>query len=194
MPCEAPVMTMTLSFMRASSPKRTRDLSGLTSWIDSACSDTEQSISMRRLACLDLPALPLQLVWRSEPALRDQPVVVIDEDRPQGQVLWASERARHHGVLTGQRYAHALSLCGGLKARVIPPEQIAQAIVELRTALHALSPNVEVGEPGTFWLDGDGLDRIFVDGREAPGTVWGMTIARAIAERDLLGAVVIGFS
>jgi protein ImuB len=149
---------------------------------------------MRRLACLDLPALPLQLVWRDEAALRGQPVVVIDEDRPQGQVLWACERARRVGVLTGQRYAHALSLCSALKARVVPPEKIDAAIVELRTALHALSPSVEVGEPGTFWLDGDGLDRIFVDGREPPGTAWGMTIARAISERELLGAVVVGFS
>jgi hypothetical protein len=39
-----------------------------------------------QLACLDLPALPLQLVWRAEPELREQAVVVIDEDRPQGGV------------------------------------------------------------------------------------------------------------
>jgi protein ImuB len=116
-----------------------------------------------RIACLDLPAFPLQLVWRSEPSWRPHPVVVIDDDRPQGKVLWACERARAVGVLTGQRYAHALSLCGALRARVVPPEQIAAAIAELRVALHALSPRVEPGEPGTFWLDGDGLDRIFPD-------------------------------
>lgn len=149
---------------------------------------------MRRVACVDLPALPLQLVWRAEPALKEQSLVVIDEDRPQGTVLWACERARATGVLMGQRYAHALSLCGGLRARVVPPEQIEAAIVELRTKLHVLSPSVEVGEPGTFWLDGDGLDRIFVDGRTPTGTAWGMAIARAIAEAGLLGAIVVGFS
>ncbi len=149
---------------------------------------------MIRVACLDLPALPLQLVWRSEPAWRAHPVVVIENDRPQGIVLWACERARATGVLAGQRYAHALSLCSGLRARVVPPEQIESAIVELRTALHALSPRVEVGEPGTFWLDGEGLDRIFVDGRGPQGTVWGMAIARAISDRGLTGAVVVGFS
>jgi protein ImuB len=147
-----------------------------------------------RVACLDLPALPLQLVWRSEPAWREHPVVVIDDDRPQGIVVWACERARATGVLAGQRYAHALSLCSGLRARVVPPEQIEAAITALRTALHALSPRVEVGEPGTFWLDGDGLDRIFVDGRGPQGTVWGMAIARAIGELGFTGAVVIGFS
>ncbi len=141
------------------------------------------------IACLDLPALPLQLVWRSEPAWRAHPVVVIDADRPQGIVLWACERARKTGVLVGQRYAHALSLCGTLRARVVAPEVIEAAIVELRTALHRVSPQVEVGEPGTFWLDGDGLERV-LGTREA----WGRTIAQLIAAHQLTGAIVVGFS
>ena len=156
------------------------------------------------LACLDLPALPLQLVWRREPAWRAHPVVVIDDDRPQGGVLWACERARASGVLAGQRYAHALSLCRGLRACVVPPEQIAAAIEELRTALHAVSPRVEPGEPGTFWLDGEGLDRVFPDRPEgaarhgrrgAPrGTAWARAIARVIEAQGLEGAIVVGFS
>ncbi|HEX8109599.1 MAG TPA: hypothetical protein VF516_17835, partial [Kofleriaceae bacterium] len=105
-----------------------------------------------RVACLDLPGFPLQLVWRQEPAWQTQPVVVIDSDRPQGVVLWACERARASGVLVGQRYAFALSLCGGLRARVVSDAELAEAITELRAALHRLSPGVEPGEPGTFWL------------------------------------------
>src|SRR6478752_5237753 len=128
-----------------------------------------------RVACLDLPALPLQLVWRREPELREQAVVVIDEDRPQGTVLWACERARAAGVLPGQRYAHALGLHRGLRARLVPPEAIEAAITELRAALHELSPRVEPSdEPGTFWLDGEGLDRIF-----APAA-WAQAIQRTI--------------
>jgi protein ImuB len=159
-----------------------------------------------RVACLDLPALPVQLVWRAEPELRAQAVVVIDEDRPQGKVLWACERARAAGVLPGQRYAHALSLHRALRARVVPPEKIDAAIVELRTALHALSPSVEPGEPGTFWLDGTGLERIYPDepvgddlDRDAPswglrGQAWGMAIQQTIVAHGLAGAVVVGFS
>jgi protein ImuB len=146
-----------------------------------------------KLACLDLPALPLQLVWRKEPELRAQAVVVIDEDRPQGSVLWACERARAAGVLPGQRYAHALGLHRGLRARVVQPEMIEAAITELRAALHELSPRVEPNdEPGTFWLDGEGLERIFIDA--GSGSAWGMAIQRAITERKLRGAVVVGFS
>ncbi|MBA2544988.1 MAG: hypothetical protein H0V17_35420 [Deltaproteobacteria bacterium] len=146
------------------------------------------------IACLDLPALPLQLVWRREPAWRSHPVVVIDEDRPQGTVLWACERARGAGVLAGQRYAHALGLCVGLRARVVPAEQIEAATVELRAMLHRLSPRVEPGEPGTLWLDGDGLERIFPDAGERRGEAWGHAIAHAIEAIGLRGAVVVGFS
>jgi protein ImuB len=142
------------------------------------------------VACLDLPALPLQLAWRSEPELRAHAVVVIDEDRPQGVVLWACERARRAGVLPGQRYAHALSLHRALRARVVPPEKIIAAIDELRAALHEFSPRVEPSaEPGTFWLDGEGLERIF--GGASP---WAMAIQRGITAAGFQGAVVVGFS
>jgi protein ImuB len=151
------------------------------------------------IACLDLPAFPLQLVWRQEPAWRAHPVVVIESDRPQGEVLWACERARAAGVLAGQRYAHALSLCAGLRARAVPSEQIAEAVTELRTVLHRFSPRVEPGEPGTFWLDGEGLGRVFPEGRgsaseEPEGSAWGTAIAQALAELGYRGAVVVGFS
>ena len=154
---------------------------------------------MPAIACLDLPALPLQLAWRDEPELRAHPVVVIDEDRPQGTVLWACERARACAVLPGQRYAHALGLHRGLRARVVPPARIDAAIVELRELLHALSPRVEPSdEPGTFWLDGEGLERINFGprqvNREAASTHWGLAIQRAIASLGYTGAVVVGFS
>jgi protein ImuB len=146
------------------------------------------------IACLDLPALPLQLVWRREPSWRSHPVVVIDEDRPQGTVLWSCERARAAGVLAGQRYAHALGLCAGLRARVVPPEQIEAATIELRAMLHRLSPRVEPGEAGTIWLDGDGLDRLFPDAGDRRGEAWGRAIARAIEAIGFRGAIVVGFS
>jgi protein ImuB len=189
------------------------------SWYEQMYSSNFQGFPMR-VACIDLPAFPLQLVWRHEPAWRAHPVVVIDSDRPQGEVLWACERARAAGVLVGQRYAHALSLCEGLRARVVPSEKIEAAITELRAVLHRLSPRVEPGDPGTFWLDGEGLGRVFPDtrvpepGRAAPGrgaarggtsreaaptreprgSAWARAIAGTIAELGYRGAIVIGFS
>ena len=112
-------------------------------------------------------------------------------------MLWACERARAVGVLAGQRYAHALGLCIGLRARVVADELIATAIVELRAALHALSPRVEpaVDRPGTFWLDGAGLERMFPEARDTPiGTAWAAAIAATVRRLQLDGAIVIGYS
>jgi len=141
------------------------------------------------VACLDLPAFPLQILWRREPTWRAHPTVVIDEDHPQGFVRWACERARGLGILVGQRYAHALALCGDLRARTISDALIDEVTRELRAALHQLSPRVEPGEPGTFWLDGEGLERIFIG-----ATTWPHAIAKVATDHDFTGAVVVGFS
>src|SRR5688500_7139672 len=115
-----------------------------------------------RVACVDLPAFPLQLLLRREPAWRALPVVVVDEDRPQGRVLWARDGARANRVLPGQRYATALALAPGLRAGVVPPEEIAQAQTALAERLHALSPEVmRADEPGTFWLGGAGMASLY---------------------------------
>jgi protein ImuB len=150
------------------------------------------------IACVDIPALPLQLLWRADPSLRTHPVVIIDEDRPQGQVLWACERARAMQVLPGQRYAHALGLCAGLRASVMLPEVMAAAVAEIHVALQQFSPNVEVGSDataGSFWLDGAGLARVFVDHHEdRAGTKWGDLISADILNSGLECMVVVGFS
>jgi len=147
-----------------------------------------------RIACLDLPAFPLQLVWRQHPDWRAHPVVVIERDRPHGEVLWACEHARASGVQIGQRYSHALALCAELRARVVPTDQITEATTELRTVLKQFSPGVEPGEPGTFWLDGAGLDRMFPDAEGPRGRAWGQAIGRALAALGYHGAIVVGFS
>src|SRR5215208_1641968 len=152
---------------------------------------------MTQVACVDVPALPLQLVWRERPAWRRHPVVVVDEDRPQGAVLWACERARASHVLPGMRYAHALSLSSGLYATVVPPERIAAAVTEIAEALRRLSPSVEpaLGQPGTLWLDGAGLARLYPDDADAVrGTRWTRAIAAALHGLELRGAVVAGFT
>src|SRR5258705_96598 len=44
-----------------------------------------------RVACLDLPAFPLQLVWRQEPAWRTEAVVVVDDDPRVGVATYGSD-------------------------------------------------------------------------------------------------------
>lgn len=144
-----------------------------------------------RIACLDLPALPLQLLWRREPAWRAHPTVVVDEDRPQGTILWACDRARAFRILPGQRYAHALSLASELRAAVVPPAELAAAVDAVAARLHQRSPEImrDPDEPGTFWLGGAGLASIYPS-----ATAWARAIAADVAALELAGAVVVGFS
>ena len=51
------------------------------------------------LACVELPAFPLQLLLRHRPEWAHYPTAVVAEDKPQGLILWVNERARQHGVL-----------------------------------------------------------------------------------------------
>ena len=47
-----------------------------------------------RLGCVDLPAFPLQLLLRRHPEWRAYPAAVVDQDKPQGLLLWVNENAR----------------------------------------------------------------------------------------------------
>ena len=60
---------------------------------------------MDRLACVWVPALPLQVLAVHEPAYRTQPSVVVDALRPQGLVLMCNRAARARGLRPGMRYA-----------------------------------------------------------------------------------------
>ena len=65
---------------------------------------------MDRMACIDLPAFPLQLLLRRHPEWREHPAAVVDADKPQGVILWVNEHARSMRIRPGMRYAAGLSL------------------------------------------------------------------------------------
>src|SRR5919106_1684650 len=90
-----------------------------------------RSFAMERLACVSLPAFPLQLLFRRHPDWVFCPTVVVAEDKPQGSILWVNHKARQLGVLPGLRYAAALSLAVGLRAAEVAPSEIAQAVADL---------------------------------------------------------------
>ena len=98
---------------------------------------------MVRLACVDLPAFPLQLVLRRHPEWAAYPAAVVAEDKPQGLILWVNEKARQFGVLPGLRYAAALSLATDLRAGEVTPAEIQKAIGVLTHRLMRFTPEVE---------------------------------------------------
>jgi protein ImuB len=141
------------------------------------------------LACVSLPAFPLQLLCRRQPGWAKLPVAVVDEDQPQGTILWVNERARRARVLPGHRYAHALALSPELRAGEVSSPEIAGAVAEVAARLRRFSPEIDpcTGEPGVFWLGAAGLRHVFPS---LPG--WARAIERELAGIGLDAAVVVG--
>ncbi len=144
-----------------------------------------------RLACVDLPAFPLQLLLRRHPEWSGRPVAVVAEDKPQGLILWVNEKARRSGVLPGWRYAAAFSLASELRAGEVSPAEVSKAVTTLTTQLMRFSPEVEpcASEPGVFWLNRMGLDRLY----PSPAK-WVHALHEAIRTQDFQANIVAGFS
>ena len=146
---------------------------------------------MDRLACVDLPALPLQLLLQHHPDWAMAPVAVVADDRPQGRILHINRVARELRVLPGMSYAAGLSLAPGLRARVVAPEEIQAAVAALTERLRTFSPHVEpsADELGVFWLDASGLERLH------PSLMhWAKDIHTELRSADFWPRVMVGFS
>jgi len=154
---------------------------------------------MERTTCVDVPALPLQLLLRDNPQWRGHPTVVVKDDRPQGVILWANAHARRARILPGMTFASARSLADTLRAAVVEPNEIEAAVDELTRALANFTPRVEPAadhaqgskdsvQPGVFWIDPEGLLGLY-------GTLehWAHSIEAALRELGFVATVVVGF-
>src|SRR5262245_45202018 len=117
--------------------------------------------TLRRWACVNVPALPLQRLLQCHPAWRQEPVAVVTDDRPQGTIAWVNGPARRAGIVRGIRYATGLSLVPTLRAGVLSLAEITASVELLSARLQALTLGVEASdsEPGLFWLDATGVSR-----------------------------------
>lgn len=147
--------------------------------------------AVRRIACVDVRALPLQLLHRAHPTWRGAPVAVVEEDHPQARVLFVDPAAAKKGVRPGMRYAAALQLCRELRAAPVPPETIEAARAELVEAMLRWTPKVEPDDArlGVLWLDPSGLGTLF-----GPLERWATRVHRAVRACSLRCAVVVGFA
>ena len=145
---------------------------------------------MDRTACIDLPGFPLQLLLLRHPDWREHPAAVVEADKPQGIVLWVNELARALRVLPGMRYAAGLSLAPGLRAGVVSGEEIREGVKALAERFRKFTPNVEpsADEPGVFWLDARGLERLFPSLDD-----WASRLHAEAARAGFEANVVVGF-
>ncbi len=145
----------------------------------------------REWGCVDVPALPLQLLAQRYPEWVDRPMAVVAEDRPQGLILWVNERAYRARVLPGLRYAAGLSICRELCAGEVPQEEVDAGVERLIELLRTFSPGVEpsADEPGVFWIDASGLL-----GLESSLENWAERIRETLREHHFVAHVAVGFS
>lgn len=144
----------------------------------------------RRIACLELPELPLQILLRDHPHWRGHPVALVPEDAPQAPLVRVNRAARKLRLRTGMRYGAARSLVPDLRAGVVPPGRVDAVVDELTRALRTFSPHVEADRerPGVFFVDPDGLDGLYGD-----DATWAETVHRYLEGRGFLASLVVGF-
>jgi len=144
-----------------------------------------------RMACIDLPSFPLQLLLLRQPGWSDVPAAVVEHDRPQGRILWLNRHARRRRIRPGMRYATALALAEDLRAGEVSAEEIERGVARTADRLSRFSPRIEPApdEPGVFWLDASGLERLY-------GSVqaWAEAVHHDLDAADLRATVVVGWS
>lgn len=146
---------------------------------------------MDRLACVEIPAIALQLLLRAHPERAEGPAAVVDRDKPQGIILEVNRRAREQGVRPGMRYAAGLSLAATLTAGEVDAAALAAGEAELVAALRALSPEVEPSDahPGVFFMDASGLGLLYPSLEE-----WAARVREATRRLGFAARVAVGFS
>ncbi len=146
---------------------------------------------MDRTACVNLPVFPIQLLLRRYPGWCNQPVAVVDVEKPQGTILRVNERARALRIRPGMRYTAGLSLARDLRAAVVPEKELCRAAKAVGRRLRAFSPRIEPAaeEPGLFWLDASGLTRLYGSLR-----TWAGSIRADLHRAGFHAAVAVGFS
>jgi protein ImuB len=147
--------------------------------------------TLRRWACVNVPALPLQLLLQRHPPWRHVPAAVVTDDQPQGVITWVNIQARHAGVVPGLRYATGLSLAPTLHAGVLSPTEITASVEALTAQLHSFTPHVEPSstDPGLFWLDATSVSR-----RYGSLNAWADALRAALRALGFQATVVVGFS
>ena len=146
---------------------------------------------MDRLACVNIPSLPLQILLERRPEWAPFPVAVVDKDHPQGIVLWANETALAHHIGPGLRYAAGRSIQPDLRADVVPRPDVERWITTFTHELYQFTPEVEASKiyPGIFWLNATGLSRLYPSLRS-----WAQAVQKAIAQQKFHGHVAVGFT
>jgi len=144
---------------------------------------------MKRVSCVLLPRLPLQIVLRNKPHWQGAPIAVVDDEGPAGRITQLNTLAKKSRLRIGMRQTVARDLLPNLHTALVSPEEAAEVTQELRSALQTFSPRVEpADEAGIFHIDPEGLRRIYGGYR-----TWATCVHRYLRARHWKSSVTVGF-
>ena len=144
---------------------------------------------MKRVGCVLLPMLPLQILLRKKPHWNGAPVAVVDDEGPNGRITHLNTLARKSRIRIGMRQTVARDLLPNLHTAVVSPEETSEVRRELITSLQTFSPRVEaIDHAGAFHIDPEGLRRLYGGYRN-----WAISIHRYLQARHWRNSVTVGF-
>jgi protein ImuB len=141
--------------------------------------------------CISVDSLPLQILLKDHPSWAATPVAVTKEERPQSPILALNRAARERGLTPGMKYASALSLVPGLRAREVKPDRLERARELIVRTLFSFTPDIEPCpfDPDAFWVSVDGLRSLFPSESR-----WIEMVRSALAAESFQARVVAGFT
>jgi protein ImuB len=143
---------------------------------------------MKRVSCVLLPMLPLQILLRKRPHWNGTPIAVIDDEGPNGRITHLNSPAKKI-LRIGMRQTVARDLLPNLHAAVVSPEEASKVSQELIASLQTFSPRVEsIDYAGAFHIDPEGLRRLYGDYRN-----WATSVHRYLRARHWRNTVTVGF-
>jgi protein ImuB len=145
----------------------------------------------QRLACINVPALPLQLLLKKHPDWSAYAAAVVDHDTPQGKILWVNQKAWGTRIRPGQSYGEGLSLDPGLRAGVITSNEIEDGVDAIVSRLTRFSPEIEPSRDlaGIFWLNAAGMTLLFPSLDD-----WADSIRKDLEAFGVRSRMAVGFS
>ncbi len=144
---------------------------------------------MKRVSCVLLPVLPLQILLRKRSHWHGAPVAVVDNEGPNGRITHLNTLAKKSRLRIGMRQTVARDLLPNLHTAVVSPEQALEVSCELISSLQTFSPRVEaIDHAGAFHVDPEGLRRLYGDHHN-----WAMSIHRYLRARHWRNSVTVGF-
>jgi protein ImuB len=144
---------------------------------------------MKRVCCILLPMLPLQILLRKKPHWNGVPIAVVDDEGPNGRITHLNTLAKESRLRIGMRQTVARDLLPNLHTAIVSAEDASEVSRGLITSLQTFSPRVEaIDYAGAFHVDPEGLRRLYGGYRN-----WAASIHRYLGARHWRNSVTVGF-